>query len=332
MKTQLQLFIIFLLFAVYGANGQCPSGSITFNNQTDIDNFIINYPNCEEIDGGLVIIGNDITNLNGLSNITSVTGVLEVLQTNLTSLEGLNSLITIGGDYLMINMNYQLTSLNGLNSLTSLSEGYLGISANPLLINLEGLESLTQVHSIDIQNTSLTDLNGLSGLTTIGMEFWPGLLEIRNNNALTDITGLQNISPNFLAVINIENNPLLSYCHLSNFCEYLSNPTDTHPRSIFGNLEECESDTTILAECALSTDDFLPENNWLVYKQDNQFEIQTKGFELKEVTVYDMLGRKVYQNKANATSHTISDIASNGLLIIKITTSENKILTKKVIK
>lgn len=545
MKTQLQLLIIFLLFAVYGANGQCPSGSIVFNNQTDIDNFIINYPNCEQIDGNVEIMFGNITNLNGLSNITSVNGSLYIQFNDfLTDISGLSSLENISGDFLFManpdvlnldalsslvsingylhisannnlnditgllnldsstitelkiyenpplqicnlpnfcsylsnpvathpreiwgnsgscigssvgcsltpcppnnidlsfnhqwqldtfKMNYssceniilgtlligpfegpqsdindlsafenviqltkeleisntsltnleglnattntdkqlyigknpQLQNLNGLNSLTTVG-GLIQVENNPQLLNIDGLESLTgivdtvtdiqikgllimnnaQLLNVDglnsltnvegqtfiFQNPSLVNLDGLNSLTTTKG------LHISDNTILNDITGLQNLNPNNIAWSNegltIGGNPLLSYCHLPNFCEYLSNPSSTHPRVIWGNNTGCEFVNVIVNQCTLNTSDFLLENNWLVYKQDNQFEIQTTGFELKEVAVYDMLGRKVYQNKANATSHTISGIDSNGLFIIKITTSENKILTKKVI-
>ena len=50
----------------------CLPEGITFNTQAQIDNFQTNYPNCTEIEGGVQITGDDITNLDGLSVITSI--------------------------------------------------------------------------------------------------------------------------------------------------------------------------------------------------------------------------------------------------------------------
>lgn len=75
----------------------------------------------------------------------------------------------------------------------------------------------------------------------------------------------------------------------------------------------------------------LNNNIWVVYSQGNGFQIETQGFEMKEVMVYDMLGRKVYNSNAEGTSHTISDIV-NGVLIVKVITTDNQTLTRKTAK
>src|SRR5690606_1408732 len=72
------------------------------------------------------------------------------------------------------------------------------------------------------------------------------------------------------------------------------------------------------------------ENSWIVYKDGNSFQIQTQGFEMKDVIVYDTLGRVVYQSKAEGTNHTIPQVGATQMLIVKVTTVENQILTKKV--
>lgn len=85
------------------------------------------------------------------------------------------------------------------------------------------------------------------------------------------------------------------------------------------------------ADGELSTNVPTLDNSWIVYSQDNGFQIETQGFELKEVLVYDMLGRLVYNNQAEGTSHTISNIA-NGVLIVKVITTDNQVLTRKTAK
>lgn len=74
------------------------------------------------------------------------------------------------------------------------------------------------------------------------------------------------------------------------------------------------------------------DSKWLVYSQGNGFQIETQGFDMKEVVLYDMLGRMVYNNQADGTNHTISQIGANGVLIVKVITSDNQILTRKVVK
>jgi len=75
-----------------------PDG-IEFYSQEQIDNFQTNHPSCTEIEGYVVISGDNITNLNGLSVLTSIGGYLSIEANDaLTSLSGLDNVTTIGGD------------------------------------------------------------------------------------------------------------------------------------------------------------------------------------------------------------------------------------------
>src|SRR5690606_28295455 len=67
--------------AVIASCVPCPTGDYQFFTQADIDNFGATYAHCTNIVLNNVFIeGNDITNLNGLSNITTVTGILNIWQ------------------------------------------------------------------------------------------------------------------------------------------------------------------------------------------------------------------------------------------------------------
>jgi acyl-[acyl carrier protein]--UDP-N-acetylglucosamine O-acyltransferase len=187
--------ILIALFVVNGAMGQsCLPQGITFNTQAQIDNFQINYPNCTQIEGIVTIIGSNITNLNGLSDVTSIGGNLIIGRYSggnpaLTSLTGLESLTSIGG-LLLIEDNYTLTSLTGLDNVTSIGED-LQIFFNNALTSLTGLESLSSIgHSLLISNNiALTSLTGLEGLTTIGTNLYIG-----GNNTTISLTGLDNVT------------------------------------------------------------------------------------------------------------------------------------------
>lgn len=166
MNPKCYLLLICFFYSQY-ISAQCPPGDIYLNTQGQVDNFLINYPNCTDFPGSMDI-GTDfsgITNLNGLQNLNSIGGDLIIrLADLLTSLTGLNSLNTIGG-YLEIANNEGLVSLTGLENLDSIG-GYFDIVDNPELANLHGLESL---------------------------DFIGGELVIRNNDALTNISELENI-------------------------------------------------------------------------------------------------------------------------------------------
>ncbi len=71
------LFLIFVLTSCFEMiSGQCLPEGITFNSQSEIDSFEVNYPGCAEIEGSVIINGTDITSLNGLNMITSIGGNL----------------------------------------------------------------------------------------------------------------------------------------------------------------------------------------------------------------------------------------------------------------
>ncbi|HUH51446.1 MAG TPA: hypothetical protein VLZ11_05070, partial [Flavobacterium sp.] len=72
------------------------------------------------------------------------------------------------------------------------------------------------------------------------------------------------------------------------------------------------------------------DTTWVVYAKDKTFFIETQGFDMKEVVVYDMLGRVIYQSQVEGNSHAIAQTGANQVLIIKVITTNNEVLTKKV--
>lgn len=211
MKKQLFAIIFFTIHIIVSAQPCFPEG-ISFETQSEVDSFQINYPNCTEILGNLEIINSEIISLEGLNIITSVSGNLEI-NTNeyLITLNGLNNITSIGGSLIirdndlmtslyglnslevvdgeaMIAMNYQLPNLVGLNSLNHVD--WLIIGSNEQLVSLNGLNNLTSVtNSVDIiDNQSLDNLEGLNSLSTIG-----GNLTIYFNDNLINLDGLNDL-------------------------------------------------------------------------------------------------------------------------------------------
>jgi hypothetical protein len=222
------------------SQGCLPEG-IEFNSQEQIDNFQINYPDCNEITGDVFIHGSEIINLNGLNVVTSIGGDLWILGNEvLTNLTGLDSLTSIGGD-LIIKTNFILTSLAGLEGLTSIGGGLniggldwegndsltsllgftnltfigggISISNNDALTNLVGLENLSSIGGgIGIvSNDNLANLTGLEGLTSIG-----GEIMIYFNNSLVSLKGLDNVTSVGGSIFISINTALISLSGLDN--------------------------------------------------------------------------------------------------------------------
>lgn len=273
-KLQQRAFcFLMLLFGFYFGFGQCPSGGIVFTTQQQVDDFAINYPSCTQA-AFITVNGPNINNLNGLDTITVITGNLTIYDNPiLTDINGLSSLQEIMGNLDIYN-NPNLTNLQGFSSLQTVG-GYLGISNMPLLSKLDGLSSLTSVggNFAIVGNTSLVNVHGLASLQTIdgnlsiqnnpalsnldglnGLQSIDGSLYISGNTMLRNILGINKIASSTIGAASsglyIINNPNLSVCNLPNICEYLSNPSNTHPRNISGNAVNCVSETAISTTCS----------------------------------------------------------------------------------
>jgi hypothetical protein len=141
-----------------------PYGFYHFYSQSYIDNFHIGFPECTVLNEYAVVSGDDITNLDGLGQITGVKGGLRIVYNPLlTNLNGLSNL-TYVTDELWIQENAILTSLMGLDSLQADSIGDLMITDNPAL-------SICDVQSIcdylDLPGAILTISNNAPGCNNL---------------------------------------------------------------------------------------------------------------------------------------------------------------------
>ncbi len=238
MKKTTFLVIICLVMQIdMFAQGCLPNG-IFIDSQLEIDNFQSNYPGCTEIEGYLTINGDDITNLNGLSNITAIGGYVIIAPTPyLTSLSGLESLTSIGS-FLSIT-DTSLLDIQALSSLTSIN-GSIYIS-NTLIESLEGLNSLTTVNgSLTIRkNHSLSTLEGLEGLTTL-----PEDLNISHNNSLMSLLGINALTSVGMDLL-ITNNPSLPNLEGLEQITSVGGWLSIIQNHLFVNLNELQSLTTV---------------------------------------------------------------------------------------
>ncbi len=118
-------------------------------------------------------------------NCTSVTGLLSIIGTDITNLDGLSELLSIGNRLYIID-NLALTDVSGLSSLHVVGDQMI-ISGNAILTNVDGLSSLTSVggdmHLVN--NAALANVDRLSSLTSVG-----GNLYVEHNTTLSRCCGL----------------------------------------------------------------------------------------------------------------------------------------------
>lgn len=88
----------------------------------------------------------------------------------------------------------------------------------------------------------------------------------------------------------------------------------------------------IVFSTTLGLNDNIKEESWIVYKSNSKITVETFGFTMQDVSVYDVLGKRIYNYKTNNVSnHTIPNLNQNQVVIVKVTTNDGIILSKKVI-
>lgn len=190
---------ILLLSLLFTLNliGQCPDsgGTIYLTNQTLVDDFGNDYPNCEELDNTLIIghtgapMTTNIDDLTGLSSLKRINGTLRVRNVDLIeTFEGLHNLEFIEDD-LIIGDNELLKNLNDFNGIDSIG-GDLDIYNNLNLETLFEKDSIIYIgNSLRIfDNPILTEILGFKELKSIR-----GSLQILNNELLKSNEGFENL-------------------------------------------------------------------------------------------------------------------------------------------
>lgn len=143
-----------------------------------------------------------------------------------------------------VGFSNNITDLAPLNNIVSIS-GNLSLTFVPTLTSLNGLTSLTSVGGeIYIYQTKFPDLNSLSSLTTPGHTIW-----ISGNSLLNNISGLKNInlSEGTLTTLVISDNPNLAICNYDFMCSYFAG---SGYKYIANNATGCENQTVIATFCA----------------------------------------------------------------------------------
>lgn len=276
MKKVIFLLAALLISACSAFSQGCLPEGITFSSQEQIDNFLTDYPGCTYIEGNVVISGEDVSSLAGLSTITSIGGDFMIGyyesggNDELTNLTGLDNLSIIGGSLQIIN-NQSLISLTGLEGLVHIGNS-LGISNNGLT-NLEGLNNLLTIGGglFIAYDYCLVNLSGLSSLFSIN-----GDLEIHSNYVLNSLTGLENLNGSSIDNLSIYGNESLSVCDVQSICSYLSSPKGVV--NIYANTTGCDSPPEIAFQCGVRLN-CLPYGNYYFFSQEQIDSFHNDYFE-----------------------------------------------------
>ena len=179
----------------------CLPEGITFSSQEQIDSFQVNYPSCLNIQGDVTISGDDIINLNGLINVTSIGGGLYIENNPvITDIWGLVNIdpVSIENLHIVNNTSLSVCDIQCICEYLASPNGTMTIQNNAIGCNSpeevedncnlhclpEGISITTQAEidsfqinypnctdiegDLWIHGNTITNLNGLNALTSIG--------------------------------------------------------------------------------------------------------------------------------------------------------------------
>ncbi len=167
------------------------TGNIDLCSQQDVDNFGAN--NYNQVNGNIQIGCNDnatsnITNLDALGSLRNVKGLYFLFNDSLSNISGLSNINSL--ENLYINNCDAIINLDVFVNLTELKS--LSLQGNDKLENINGLNKINNLDRFTISgNSSLVNINGLSNITSVLYS-----LSITNNTSLTDLCGLTTLLSN----------------------------------------------------------------------------------------------------------------------------------------
>jgi len=329
----MRMYFVFiaLVLSIMGF-GQCPEEDVLLLGQAEVDNFSVEYPNCDAIEGFLIIQGSDITDVSSLSQINSV-GSLLVNETALTSLQGLEALTITGlsdeDAFIVIDDNPLLQNIEFLDTYTVNIPVVFLIRDMENLTSLEGAGQIDEVVTLILENNdTLTDLNGLNeNLNIVGGLVQSPFLYIGEHANLTDISRLNTAQFNNFTSAEIINNTQLSVCENDLVCTLIANNSIT----ILDNAVGCSTRSEVQLACNNLS---LQQNEIAEFKLHPNpvsgalFIDDVNTHQLINVKLYSSMGIKVFETNEKEIDFTNFQ---SGMYLIEITTKKGS-LTKVVIK
>ncbi len=287
---------------------------------------------------------NAITSFAGLENVQTISnGVLITLNASLENINALSNAQIVGGS-IEVSYNESLINLRGLEGATSLFQLYIG--RNETLESLEGIDNVEIVDwaLVCSENPLLTDMSSLSNVTSVG-EAWSGsggsggleisgspfienlnsleslvnlkgVLIIRNNDNLNDISGIDNIAYEEISRITITNNPLVEICNFNPVCDFLADSENDGFATIELNAPGCNSINEVENACLLTAEENLLQGVVLYPNPTSHFLYITERT-LADVEIYDIAGKLVVTSAIVDSKIDVSALKS-GVYFISI--------------
>ncbi len=192
-KLIVTLFIITCGISSIFSQSCLPEG-ITFTTQEQIDNFHIDYPDCNNILGSVEVSIDGSANLNGLLGLTEIGGSFLITgEIELVNMHGLDSLTRINSGLVIDFFDFyeaNISSFEGLEKLHYLGSNFQ-IIGSVGAEDLNGLSSLdTIAGSIKFELGGLNSLNGLNSLSFLGGDLYMCPFGINDISALTTLTSI----------------------------------------------------------------------------------------------------------------------------------------------
>lgn len=259
-----------------------------------------------------------LENLHALQNLTDVPGSLRLWYCDvLPSLAGLHHLTNVGteGDsfsgQLVIADCPALENLAGLENLNAVST--LALQTNANLKNLSGLENLDTIRTglSFFENHLLENLNALAGVKSA----LKGNITVRNNDALTELSGIGLLDFSMLQHLELTGSASLSGCAQPNICAYLEGGGAA---TIGSNESGCNSVAEVLAACSVGTVSassgagFQVFPNPLPHGEPLQILLENDFFGTVKIEILNLDGRVLQVFETEKTAHNVGEVLNLG--------------------
>ncbi len=273
----------------------------------------------------LRIVGNNISSLSALHNLTVISEELYISGEPLTELNDLYQALQdfTGSLYLVNNAILEdvtvfseitnlekliivgseaLSDLHGFENLVSVS-GLFRIGFNPEISNFSNFYSLNSIGSLDVyENGNLTSLEGLGSLNQVSQGVY-----LMDNPLLVDISAIENVEAQGLQQVVISRNTSLSVCDNDFVCNVIFDPEV--PEEIQGNANGCNSVPQVAARCILGKDELNYNTELAIWPNPahDLLHIDSPNHSVEKVIIYNMGG--VLVNEVHSDFLDISNYA-----------------------
>jgi hypothetical protein len=212
-------------------------GGLYIDSQAKLES--IGNANFTKINGNVILIGNNITDVSSFGSLKYIYGNLQILGTQLVNIDALAKVNVPEGSHVTVVNNQKLKNLNGLAGI-DVALTVLEIRDNKMLENIDGVRNVkAATHMLTISDTdNMLNLNGLANVSG-SVRF----LSIRSNNSLTDISALSKITQ-VTDLIFARNSQLTTLNGFTNLKEIKNLVLDANNKledvSGFSELETCQ--------------------------------------------------------------------------------------------